>query len=243
MKGEITEAGQKAPSEVRMNPLKPILALVALVLLSACADMPDITSRNAPFEALPATNPTAPATFAMLPMPASAAVAPAGEIATVAPQASALRVGRVDVIVPRDLSVSEANLYYPRADIVWRGDLPGDRHAQVQTIFEEAARRGVTGLDGPTEVALEIKVRRFHSVSEKARYSVGGVHNIVFDLTLRRAATGAPLAAPREVVISLPALGGNKAIEADRAGQTQKVRISEHLQAVIRQELARYVRG
>ena len=39
----------------------------------------------------------------------------------------------VDAIVdiPPGLSVSEANAYYPFADIVWRGDPPGNRHAQI----------------------------------------------------------------------------------------------------------------
>ena len=41
----------------------------------------------------------------------------------------------VQVFVPEPLSVSEANSFYPIADIVWRGDLFGDRHQQVEMLF------------------------------------------------------------------------------------------------------------
>ena len=85
-------------------------------------------------------------------------------------------------------------------------------------------------------------LQRFHSLTEKARYSVGGVHNIIeFDLTVRRASTGEALAPARRVEADLPALGGTAAIESDRAGQTQKVRVTTFLQSVIQQELSRFV--
>ena len=40
----------------------------------------------------------------------------------------------VQVTVPEHLKVSEANMYYPIADIVWRGEAPGDRHQQVAAV-------------------------------------------------------------------------------------------------------------
>ena len=36
-------------------------------------------------------------------------------------------VAEVKIVVPQTLRVSEANSYRPNADIVWRGDPPGDR--------------------------------------------------------------------------------------------------------------------
>ena len=96
---------------------------------------------------------------------------------------------------------------------------------------------------GATPVILDVTAVRFHSLTEKARYTVGGVHNIIFDLTVRRASTGEALAPTRRVEADLPALGGTAAVEADRQGQTQKVRVHAFLQQVIRQELARFVPG
>lgn len=216
-----------------MQTLKIFAAIVLAATLSACAATPDLASRNAPFEALPrtATVQAAPST-----MPVAQAAAPApGQIS------GALRVSKINVTVPRTLSVSEANSYYPRADIVWRGDLIGDRHAQVEAILKQSFEEGVVGLNGPTAVVVDVELVRFHSLTEKARYSVGGVHNIVFDLTVRRASTGQPLAATRRVVADLEAFGGRAAIEADRRGETQKVRVMAFLRQTIRQELAKFI--
>jgi hypothetical protein len=212
-----------------MKTLKIIVALALGLTVTACGTVPDIASRNAPFEVTP-------------PEPSVALAAQPG-VAPAAQPGSALRVSQINVTVPRTLRVSEANSYYPLGDIVWRGELIGDRHAQVQTIFEDAFRAGTEGLNGPTDVTLNIEVVRFHSLSEKARYSVGGVHNMVFKLTVTRTSTGQALAPTREVVADLPAFGGKRAIEADRRGETQKVRIHAYLQQVIQQELSRFVAG
>ena len=48
------------------------------------------------------------------------------------------QVTEITVIVPETLSVSEANSIKPRADIVWREDPLGNRHAQVQAVVQEA---------------------------------------------------------------------------------------------------------
>lgn len=148
-----------------------------------------------------------------------------------------VRVESLTVRVPRALSVSEANSYLPKADIVWRGDAIGDRHAQVAAIFDNAMRRGIEPLAGRIPVALDVKVLRFHALSEKARYTVGGVHNINFELTLRHAETGALLTEPRVVRADLDGFGGQQALQAEARGLTQKVRITNHLAEVIRQEL------
>lgn len=146
-------------------------------------------------------------------------------------------VTKLRVLVPETLEVSEAGSLYPKADIVWRGDPPGDRYAQIKAIFEEGMGRGVADMKSGPPVIVDIVVLRFHALTERARYTVGGVHSIKFTIALRDATTGEIIAPPRKVKADLPAFGGDKAIEAERAGQTQKVRISDHLARVIRQEL------
>lgn len=154
-------------------------------------------------------------------------------------QPSSLKVQAVKVIVPSTLKVSEANSYYPRADIVWRGDDFGNRYEQVAAIFQNAFVAGTKDMNGTTPTVLEVEVIRFHSLTEKARYSVGGVHNMHFKLTMRHAQTGALLAPPREVEANLDAFGGGQAYEAERRGQTQKVRVTGYLAQVIQRELAK----
>lgn len=206
-----------------MQRLKLAVLLVMGGLVSACANT-NATTRNAPFEAAP------------LPVTATATAQPVitgGEIAS----QTNVRVENVIVRVPRALSVSEANRYLPSSDIVWRGDPIGDRHAQIATIFHGAMEQGTAALDGATPVELDIEVSRFHALTEKARYTTGGVHNINFILTLRHAETGALLGEPRRVRADLDAFGGRQALAAEARGQTQKVRITNHLAEVIRQEL------
>ncbi|QYX58439.1 hypothetical protein K1T73_08855 [Roseovarius sp. SCSIO 43702] len=156
-----------------------------------------------------------------------------------APAAASIRVEEVTVSVPRSLKVSEANRYFPGGDIVWREDGPGDRHVQVQKIVEEAIGAGVTGLDGATPVDLHIEITRFHALTEKARYTTGGVHDIEFMVTLLHPETHQPLGPSHHVDAGFKAYGGQKAIAAEAKGLTQKVRINRHLQGVIRDELTK----
>ena len=199
-----------------MKTLKIIAALGLGALVTACGNVPDIASRNAPFETT-GTVLAAPAVQAQLPQ--------------------SMHVTEINVRVPRTLKVSEANVYYPRADLVWRGEPIGDRHAQIQSIFETAFASGTKDMAGAAPVILDVEIVRFHSVTEKTRYTVGGVHNIVFRLIVRSATTGLALAPAREIEANLPAFGGRQAIEAERRGQTQKVRVTGYLAQVIRQEL------
>lgn len=201
-----------------MTCIKLGLLLVLGALVSACASG-DGTSRTAPIEA------------AKLPFAETA------EPTQLLASLTDVRVENITVRVPRSLRVSEANSYLPATDIVWREDPLGDRHAQIAAIFETAMARGTQGLDGVIPVALDIEVTRFHALTEKARYTTGGVHNIVFNLTLRNAKTGALLTAPRSVRADLNAFGGRQALAAEARGHTQKVRITGHLSNVIRKEL------
>ncbi|RXV64286.1 hypothetical protein C6W92_07695 [Roseovarius sp. A46] len=154
------------------------------------------------------------------------------------PAAVPLDVQEVRVRVPRSLRVSEANRYLPGGDIVWREDPPGDRHAQVAAILEQGLERGVAALPvGAVPVVLDVELTKFHALSEKARYTFGGVHAIQFTYTLRDPETGVALTEPKFVKADFKALGGQKAIAAERRGITQKVRITGQLAKVIRAEL------
>jgi len=86
-------------------------------------------------------------------------------------------------------------------------------------------------------VALDVQVTRFHALTEKARYTVGGVHALQFVFRLIDPATGANLTEPKFVKADFKAYGGRIALAAEQRGLTQKVRITEHLAYVIKMEL------
>jgi hypothetical protein len=148
------------------------------------------------------------------------------------------QVAAITVTVPRALKVSEANTIKPRADIVWRGEGFGDRHAQVQTIFVEAMQQGTAAMTKGRAVNLEIVVARFHALTEKTRYTIGGMHEMTFTMTLRDAATGEVLDGPRAIVADIRASGGAQALAEDQAGRTQRVVTVERLAQVIRREMS-----
>lgn len=200
-----------------MKKLKLVAAIISAVILAGCASI-DTPSRNAPYAQVASVN------FAQTGPVFQAAVPD-------------YRVTGINVTVPRTLLVSEANSYKPRGDIVWRGDLPGDRYEQIEAIFETGLARGASGINGTVSVVIDIEVTRFHALTEKTRYSVGGVHEIEFILSMRSAETGLLLKAPRKVQADLVGHGGQRAIEEERRGQTQKVRITDHLAQMIRTEL------
>jgi hypothetical protein len=198
------------------------LAILAMGLaLTACAGGEPVTRTNGGgpvgFAAITETSPNA---------------------AMLAPQ---YNVREVRVEVPRDLQVSEANLFYPIADIVWRGEPRGDRHAQVQQVVTEAFGFGTAGMRTGPDVIVEARLRRFHALTEKTRFTTGGVHSIRFDLTVKDMASGAILDGPRFVIADVKASGGARAIAEDQAGRTQRVVIIETMSQVIRRELSRRI--
>ncbi len=148
-----------------------------------------------------------------------------------------MRVVGLDITVPRSLVVSEADSYKPVADIVWRGDPYGDRYEQVKAIFEEGIGRGVRSLQGNLPVVVHVEVRKFHALTERTRYSIGGTHAIDFILSVTNGRTGEVIIPPYLVSTRLKGYGGAKALAAERIGLTQKVRITTHLAGLIRQEL------
>ncbi len=198
-----------------MKNSKIILAGVALLALGACAS-PSVVSR------------AAEPGMSLLSEDAGALVA-----------APSYKVVDVRVEVPESLTVSEANSLIPRADIVWRGDPYGDRRAQIAALMREAMLKGAASLEGEREVVLLVEVARFHALTERARYTVGGNHNIDFWITVLDAETGEVVEPRRFLDTDLPGLGGMAAIAAEARGETQKVRIGAFLANVIREELGK----
>lgn len=146
-------------------------------------------------------------------------------------------VTAIAISVPRTLTVSEANVYFPMSDIVWHGDPLGNRYEQVQAVFEEAFATGTADLNGTRKVEVLAEITRFHALTPKTRYTVGGTHSLHFMLTVRDAVTGEILDGPRPVVADVKASGGSRAMEEEAAGITQKVVIEERLAQVIHDEL------
>ncbi len=211
-----------------MTPFRIVAAVALMSALSACGGMPDVATRNAPFEAVP----LAQSGVVVVPV-----VAAQPDIPERPSQSRATyKIVNYSITVPEELSVSEANLYYPVADIVWRGDAIGDRKDQIGYIFQESLNRARQNLTDGQAVKAEIVVQRFHSITEKTRFSVGGVHSINFDLLLRDAQSGQVLVS-RTIKADLKAFGGRRAINADRQGLTMKERIHRHLERVIKAEL------
>lgn len=199
------------------------LALAALGL-SACVSAHDPATRGAPVAA---------AIGAANSQSAGSEIDPATTYLVAQYDVEAIRV-----TVPRSLKVSEANTFKPRADIVWRGEALGDRYQQVEAIFADAMTAGTSTMQKGRKVDIEVEVTRFHALTEKTRYTIGGMHEMRFLLTVRDAATGAVLQGPRDVVADVKASGGSAAIEEERQGRTQRVVTVERLAQVIRRELS-----
>lgn len=204
--------------------MKTVLVLGLLLATTACAPTDVATRMEADPTGLPAA--TGAAT------PADLAVASRGVVT------ATYDVQRVDVVVPRNLKVSEANMYYPLADIVWRGEPRGDRYAQVEAIYKEAADRATAGMGKGEPVVVTVEVTRFHALTEKTRYSVGGTHSLHFLLTVTDASTGQVIDGPRRVVADVKAAGGQKAIDEEARGLTQRVVIVNRLTEVLQRELS-----
>ncbi|WP_435229526.1 DUF6778 family protein [Pseudopelagicola sp. nBUS_20] len=153
-------------------------------------------------------------------------------------QPFSISLAEMDVRVPSTLRVSEANRFLPGGDIVWRGDAYGNRYDQVKAIFEESVALGAEPLNGLIPTKVEIEVKRFHALTEKTRYSIGGIHSIEFVMTIIDPVTGIVLRGPKEIKADLLGYGGSKALQAEARGLTQKFRITQHLARVIRDEMS-----
>jgi hypothetical protein len=126
------------------------------------------------------------------------------------------------VSVPRTLSVSEAHTFKPRADIVWREDPMGDRYQQVEGIMRGALEPALRPCRAMCPCKSSVEVARFHALTERARYTTGGQHEIEFVYVVRHAETGALLAGPETVDLTFRGYGGRRAVEAKQQGITQR---------------------
>ncbi|WP_270733005.1 DUF6778 family protein [Shimia sp. Alg240-R146] len=194
-----------------MKHVRLIAAMVLGLSAAACGSV-DTATRNAPYENAP-----------------TQAVAPA----------PSFQLAGMSVSVPTSLKVSESNRYYPGGDIVWRGDAYGNRYEQVKAIFEDSIALGGGLAEGEIPVNVFIEVTRFHALTEKTRYSVGGVHSIEFTMTITDPLTGVVLRGPKEIKASLVGYGGEKALQAEARGLTQKYRITQHLARVVLDEMTK----
>jgi len=147
------------------------------------------------------------------------------------------KVVDVQAVAPRTLTTSVANTQMPDVDIIWRGDGMGDVYAQVEKIIEESMARAVTGfapsIKGSRPVILHAEVVQFHSLTERARSNIGGIHNTDLILTVLDANTGEVLAGPAAIEADVKAYGGAAADRAIAMGQTMRVRIIQRVGDVI----------
>jgi hypothetical protein len=145
------------------------------------------------------------------------------------------RLAEVRVSVPKSLTVSEAKSLLPSADIVWREDPLGDRHAQVGKIVQNAVLRGAQGLRGSRPVIIDITVTRFHALTYEAELSNSdwGVHNVDFIAKVVDARTGEVLLPATTIRAETPAWSGARMKAARAKGVTQKSMISNHVAATI----------
>ena len=149
------------------------------------------------------------------------------------------RLASVEVKIPEKMKVNEdGNVRVPPpGELVWWGDPPGDRKAQVRALLSDAATAGAQdALTGTKPVVFRVKVNRFHALTPLAR-STGiqlGVHSLNFDFEVVDAATGEVLVVEKGVNADLRAFSGTQAILAEQQGQGQKIRIQTRVAQVVR---------
>ncbi|MBN8632921.1 MAG: hypothetical protein J0L76_18970 [Rhodobacterales bacterium] len=145
------------------------------------------------------------------------------------------RLAEVRVSVPQTLVVSEAKTLLPRADIVWREDPLGDRHAQVGKIMQAAVLRGAQGLRGSRPVIISITVTRFHALTYEAELASSdwGVHNVDFIAEVLDARSGEVLLPAAKIRAETPAWSGARMKAARAKGITQKSMITNHVAATV----------
>ncbi|MBF9035627.1 hypothetical protein HKCCE2091_15370 [Rhodobacterales bacterium HKCCE2091] len=179
-----------------------ILGLAALALTAGCQANPEASARSVPL----------------------------AQSAVGANQPQDWRFASLEVVVPASLTVSEENSIKPRADIVWREDPCCNRHEQVDRLMTDALQPVLARMPGSQPVRIELTVTRFHALTERTRYTIGGEHEIEFDLVVRDAATGAILRGPRHVDVTFPGAGGDNAVAEEARGYFQRDAIRDRLQ-------------
>ncbi len=145
------------------------------------------------------------------------------------------KLALVRVDIPEELTVSNVNSVAPNADIVWHGDPEGNRRDQVAQILHDGVAMGAADLKGTRPVSFSVRLQQFHAVTPAAvAFAPSAVHNIVYYIQAFDAATLEPLTDPVFIKADLDAYTGAAAVVAAQEGQTQKVRIVNHLARVTR---------
>lgn len=144
------------------------------------------------------------------------------------------RVTAVDVKVPEELTVSDRNTWVPQADIVWHGDVQGDRKVQIAKVLEEGIERGTAKLRGNQPVTIGLTVQQFHAITPivEQRLSESGVHDIQYTIQVFDSRTGQPITQPEFIEADAAALVGEQAREARLAGLSQREEVIRHIARV-----------
>ena len=162
----------------------------------------------------------------------------AGAQGLIATATSGYNVAQINVTVPRSLRVSEENSFKPSADIVWHGDAAGDRYAQVTKILRDGMVQGTRGFRSGRAVVLDVQLVRFHALTPKTRYTIGGKHELIYLMTLRDGATGEVIIPTHKANATVRGAGGAKADAEEAQGITQTIVIREALARSIQRELS-----
>ena len=144
-------------------------------------------------------------------------------------------VTQVEIIIPERLTVSEENTYAPNADIVWHGDIRGDRKAQVAAILEAAGIKGTENVKSGRNVHLVLQLEEFHGMTpiglRKLKFS--GIYNIAMVASVHHGPTNEVIVQPTPIYADLEAFTGARFAQAEAEGNTQKKRVTDHIAAVI----------
>ncbi len=143
----------------------------------------------------------------------------------------------IQAIVPRNLTTTTRNGQMPNVDLIWTEEGPGDVYAQIEAIMEETIARAASRLQrsvkGSRPVIIRTEQIQFHSLTQRARSNIGGIHNVDFILTVVDANTGELVSGPAVIEADVNAFGGAAARAAVAQGQTMRVRIIDRVSEVI----------
>lgn len=147
------------------------------------------------------------------------------------------RVVDVQATVPRTLTTTDRNGQMPNVDLIWTEEGPGDTYAQIEAIMEETLAKAAThfqsSVKGSRPVILRTEQTQFHSLTQRARSNIGGIHNVDFILTVVDANTGEILAGPAPIEADVKAYGGAAAEASIARGETMRSRIVDRVSLVI----------
>lgn len=147
------------------------------------------------------------------------------------------KVVDVQATVPRTLTTTDRNGQMPNVDLIWTEEGPGDTYAQIEAIMEETLLQAAThfqsSIKGSRPVILRTEQTQFHSLTQRARSNIGGIHNVDFILTVVDANTGEILAGPAVIEADVTAYGGAKAEASIARGETMRSRIIDRVSLVI----------